>query len=78
MQSLDLETEFPDLPLSLITLSQLADVMAKPLQLDQDFLIAATELTRRRRRHVAAIANFLLETRDVSSQGVDRLPQLQA
>lgn len=71
MQPLDQETELPDLPLTLVTFAPLADVATKPLDFDQNLLIAATTIYRGG-RHVAVIANtaitnLFLETPDLAA-----------
>jgi hypothetical protein len=83
MQPLDQDTQVPDLSFQLVTLAPPADVTAKPLDFDQDFLLAAAAITRRRAGHVAAVAsaaieNLFLETHNLTAQCVDCLQQLQA
>jgi hypothetical protein len=53
MQPLQLHAQFPDLALALVALSPLADVAAKPLDLDSDVLLTATPIARWGRRHIA-------------------------
>jgi hypothetical protein len=44
MQPLQLQAQFPDLPIPLVALPPRADVAAKPLDLDADVLLAATAI----------------------------------
>lgn len=82
MQPLDLEPQLPDLSLTFVTLAPLADITAKPLDLDQDVFVATAAL-RGRRRIVAgvvvavavttALADLVLEICDLPAQRLDRL-----
>jgi len=81
-QPLDLQTQCPDLPLSLVTLAPLQNVAAKALDLDQHLFIRAAAITCRRGGRVAAIAsaaiaNLFLEPCDLTAQRVDCLQQLR-
>jgi hypothetical protein len=82
MQPLDLETQFEDLPLSLVTLAPRANVAPKPLDLDRHFLVEASTIARRGRGRLAVIAtaatpDLFLEIRDLAAQCVDRLQKLR-
>ena len=82
LQPLDLAMELADLSFPLVALSPLANVAAKPFDLDQDVVVTAVALTGRARRRIAAaaaaaIADLVPEARDLAAQRVDRLLHLR-